>query len=61
VEDDPLKKIFKRLKKNELFRVLVIGVIMYVSMVAMILITIKIPPEAILDSNLVEIIKIFED
>ena len=56
-----MKKIFKRLKKNELFRVLVIGVIMYVSMVAMILITIKIPPEAILDSNLVEIIKIFED
>jgi len=56
-----LKETWKNLRENELFQLMMFGVLMYVAMNAMILLTIHIPPEAILDSGLDEILKVFED
>jgi hypothetical protein len=55
-----MRRFFRKLLKNELFLVLLNGVFAYVAMNAIILATIQIPPEAILDSGLDQILLVFE-
>jgi len=55
-----MKKHLSNLLKNELFLLLVNGVIVHTAFVAVVLTTMTVPPEAILDSNLKEILLIFE-
>ena len=56
----PIKDCLKRLFENELFLLLMNGVIGYTAFTAVILATLQVPPEAILDSGLKEIILVFE-
>jgi len=51
----------RKLFKNELFLLLLNGVFAYVALTALIIATLQVPPDAILDSGLDEIIKVFED
>ena len=46
--------------KNPLLHILLSGVFAYTAFTAIILATLQVPPEAILDSGLVEILMIFE-
>lgn len=55
-----MKKRLIRLMKNELFLLLMNGVIAYTAMTAVIIATLNVPPEAILDSGLREIVLVFE-
>ena len=55
-----MKKRIANLLKNELFLILMNGVIGYTAMTAVIIATLNVPPEAILDTNLKEILYIFE-
>ncbi len=50
-----------KLLKNDLFLMLMQGVFMYIALFAIIIVTLKIPPDDILDSGLDEIILVFED
>lgn len=55
-----MKKRIASLLKNDLFLFLMNGVIAYTAFTAVILATLSVPPEAILDSGLQEIILVFE-
>jgi len=55
-----MKAQFRKLLKNDLFLLLMNGVIGYTAMTAVIIATLQVPPEAILDSGLKEIILVFE-
>lgn len=55
-----MKALAKNLMANELFVLLMHGTLAYTAMTAVIIITLQIPPEAILDTDLREIIMIFE-
>ncbi len=55
-----MKEKIKALLNNELLHVLLFGVFSYTCFVAVILATLQVPPDAILDSNLKEILMIFE-
>lgn len=56
-----MKKSIARLVENELFLILMNGVMAYTAFSAIIIMTLGIPPEAILDTNLQQVIMIFED
>ena len=55
-----MKEKCRNLFRNELFILLVNGVIAYTAFTAVIIATLQVPPEAILDSGLQEIILVFE-
>lgn len=55
-----MKAQFTRLLSNDLFLFLMNGVIGYTAMTAVIIATLQVPPEAILDSGLREILLVFE-
>jgi hypothetical protein len=55
-----MKKRIINVLKNDLFLLLINGVIAYTAMTAVIIATLNIPPEAIMETNLPEIIKVFE-
>ena len=56
-----MRQKLHKLFKNELFLLLLNGVFAYVAMNAVILATLQVPPDAILDSGLDQIILVFED
>lgn len=55
-----MKKRIAELFENEIFLIAMNGTIAYVAFTAVILVTLQIPPEAILDSGLEEILLVFE-
>jgi hypothetical protein len=55
-----VKKLFNNLLQNDLFVFLMIGVFAYTAFTAVILAVLQVPPEAILDSGLKEILLVFE-
>jgi len=55
-----VKQRFKKLLSNELFILLMNGVFGYTAFTAVVIVTLQVPPEAILDSGLREILMIFE-
>ena len=55
-----MKQKVANLFKNELFLLLLNGVICYTAFVAIVIATLQVPPDAILDSGLQEIIMVFE-
>jgi len=55
-----VKQQFKKLLSNELFILLMNGVFGYTAFTAVVIVTLQVPPEAILDSGLREILMIFE-
>lgn len=55
-----MKERVKELLNNELLQVLLFGVFSYTCFVAVILATLQIPPDAILDSGLKEVLMVFE-
>ncbi len=56
-----MKKPIARALKNPLLHMMLSGVFAYIAFAAVILATLQIPPDAILDSGLQEIIMVFED
>jgi len=56
-----MKAYASKIWKNPLFSLFMQGVLAYMVMVVMIIGTLQIPPDAILDSSLRDIISIFED
>ena len=55
-----MKEKIRNLLQNDLLQTLLFGVFAYTCFTAVILATLEIPPEAILDSGLQEIILVFE-
>ena len=55
-----MKKRLIKLFHNDLFLFLLSGVIAYTAFTAIILATLGVPPEAILDSGLKEVLLVFE-
>ena len=56
----PMKEKIRELLKNDVLQAMLFGVFSYMCFIAVILTTLEIPPEAILDSGLQEIILVFE-
>lgn len=56
-----MKKLVQALLKNDLFTMLMSGVIAYTAMSAVIIAVLQVPPEAILDSGLDQIVLVFEE
>ncbi len=56
-----MKKTIGKVFENELFLILMNGVFAYAAFSAVIIMTLGIPPEAILDTNLQQVLLIFED
>ena len=55
-----MKQQVERILKNDLFLLLLNGVIAYTAFTAVVIATLQVPPEVILDSGLREILMIFE-
>ena len=55
-----MKEKIRELLKNDVLQAMMFGVFSYICFIAVILTTLEIPPEAILDSGLQEIILVFE-
>lgn len=55
-----MKQRLHKLLKNELFLMILNGVFAYVAFNAIIIATLQVPPEAILDSGLDQILLVFE-
>ena len=55
-----MKEKIHNLLKNDVLQAMLFGVFSYTCFIAVILTTLEIPPEAILDSGLKEIILVFE-
>lgn len=55
-----MKQKFKAILNNDVFVLLMSGVIMHTAFVAVVLSVMQIPPESLLDSNLKEVLFIFE-
>ena len=55
-----MKEKLRNLFQNETLQLLLVGVLAYTCFSAVILATLQVPPEAILDSGLKEIIMVFE-
>lgn len=55
-----MKACVKKLFENDLFLFLMNGVIGYTAFTAVIIVTLQVPPDVILDSGLQEIIMVFE-
>jgi hypothetical protein len=60
LEAGEMKKRLTKLLDNELFLILMNGVLGYTLLNAIIIFTLNVPPEAILDSGLKEILLVFE-
>lgn len=56
-----MKKKFTSLLQNSLFINLMSGVFAYIALMATILAVLQVPPEAILDSGLDEVLLVFDD
>jgi hypothetical protein len=56
-----MKKNIRNLLNNSLFQMAMSGVFAYIAFVAVILATLQIPPDAILDSGLQEVLLVFEE
>jgi len=56
-----MKAMLASVIKNELFLLMFNGMLAYTAFAAVILATLEVPPEAILDSGLKEIILVFEE
>jgi len=56
-----MKERINTLFKNELLRVLMQGVFAYIAMMAVIIVTLQTPPEAILDTNMAQVVMIFDE
>ena len=56
-----MKQQITKLLKNQLFLLLMNGVFAYTAFTAVIIMTLNVPPEAILDSGLQEIAMVFEE
>ena len=56
-----MKAVASNLLKNKFFLLLLQGVFVYIAFYAVIIATLNIPPDAILDSNLREVVLVFED
>ena len=55
-----MKEKIRTLLQNDILQVLLFGVFSYTCFIAVILATLQMPPEAILDSGLKEILMVFE-
>lgn len=55
-----MKKYAKKLSKNPVFVLFMQGTLAYTALTAVILLTVQIPPEVILDTNLHEVVMVFE-
>jgi len=55
-----MKEKIRNLLKNDLLQMLMFGVFSYTCFIAVILTTLQLPPEAVLESGLQEIILVFE-
>jgi len=55
-----MKEKIRELLKNDVLQMMLFGVFSYMCFIAVILTTLELPPEAILDSGLQEIILVFE-
>ena len=58
---ESMKTYFNKLLKNRLFLLLINGVINYIAFSAVVMATLNVPPEAILDSNLRQVVLVFEE
>ena len=56
-----MKRLMQGLLRNELFTMLMSGVIAYTAMSAVIIAVLQVPSEAILDSDLDQIVLVFEE
>ena len=56
-----MKKVAANLLKNELFLLLMNGIFAYIAFTAIIISTLNVPPEDILDTNLREVLLVFEE
>lgn len=56
-----MKRKLHTLFKNDLFRLLMQGVFAYIAYTAVIVAILQTPPEAILDTNMVQVVQIFEE
>ena len=56
-----MKKLMHDLLQNDLFTMLISGVFAYMAMMAVIISVLQVPPEAILDSGLDQVLLVFED
>ena len=55
-----MRQKFRELLHNELFLLLIFGVIAYTAFSAVVIAVLEVPPEVILDSGLKEILLVFE-
>ncbi len=55
-----MKKTIAKVLKNELFLLLINGMLIHVAFNAVIILTLGIPDEAILDTNLQQVLLVFE-
>jgi len=55
-----MKEKIRELLNNDILQAMLFGVFSYMCFIAVILTTLELPPEAILDSGLKEIILVFE-
>ncbi len=55
-----MKEYMRKVSQNPVFLLFMQGTIAYTALTVVILLTIQIPPEAILDTNLKEVIAVFE-
>lgn len=56
-----MKKLMHGLMQNELFIMLISAVCAHMAMMAVIISVLQVPPEAILDSGLDQVLLVFED
>jgi hypothetical protein len=56
-----MKQTIQRLLNNELFVFLMSGVFAYTAMTAVIIAVLQVPPDAILDSGLDQVLLVFEE
>ena len=56
-----MKSAISRLLKNKLFLLLLSGVFAYIAFCAVIIATLNVPPDAVRDSNLRQVVLVFED
>ncbi len=55
-----MKKLVNSLLQNDLFALLMFGVFGYIAFTAVVIAVLQVPPEALLDSGLKEILLVFE-
>lgn len=60
-ENLAMKKQIAKLLRNDLFMLAMNGVFLYIGLMAVIMATLNVPPDTILDSNLKEVLLVFEE